>query len=126
MHDKFHPVPKAFRKLLALILVASLPAFTGGALASVVCEESSAPGHAHAAEQALASAGENHAAGGAAGSADDCGGCDLCYSHCTLSLPAVSYGYFVANHGAVAQLAQTPLISLSLPPADRPPLPRRG
>lgn len=106
-------MPKTVRKLLALILVASLPAFTGGALASVVCKDSSAPGHAHA-------------AGGVAGSADDCGGCDLCYSHCTLSLPAVSYGYFVTNHGAVAQLAPAPLNSLSLPPADRPPLPRRG
>jgi len=126
MRDNFRPVRKIVRKLLALILAVWLPVFTGAALASVVCKDAATIGHSHAAAHALASAGGFDAAGGAAGSADECGGCDICYSHCTLSLPAVGYGYFAPDVATIAQAGPAPLISLSFPPADRPPLPRLG
>lgn len=111
------------------MLAAWLPVFTGGALASVVCKESLAPGHAHAAEHgsALADGHDEGGAGGASvGFADDCGGCDPCYSHCTLSLPGVGIGFFAPAHGAAVPAAPAALMSLSLPPADRPPLSRLG
>ena len=120
MRDKLRSVRKILRKLLVLILAAWLPVFTGGALASVVCKDAAKAGHAHVAEQGT------NSTGGASGAADDCGGCDVCYAHCALSLPANGYHLAAQASGAVAQAAPAPLISLSLPPADRPPLPRLG
>ncbi len=120
MRDKLRFVRKLLRKLLVLILVAWLPVFTGSALASVVCEDAAQAGHSHVADQS------NSPAGGATGAADDCGGCDVCFSHCTLSLPATAHRLAAQVSGAVAQTAPARLISLSLPPVDRPPLSRLG
>jgi hypothetical protein len=120
MRDKFRSVRKLIRKLLVLILAAWLPVYTGAAVASIVCQDAGKIGHAHGAEQGT------HSTGGAAGVADDCGGCDFCYSHCTLSLPATGYPVAAQGPGAIPQAAAAPLISLSLPPADRPPLSRLG
>ena len=120
MRDKLRPVRKVLRKLLVLILAAWLPVFTGSALASVACTDAAKAGHAHLAEQGTKSMG------GATGAAGDCGGCDVCYSHCTLSLPASAHRFAAQVPGAVGQAAPAPLNSLSLPPADRPPLPRLG
>lgn len=118
--DKLRSVRKFLRKLLVLILAAWLPVFTGAALASVACKDAAQAGHAHMAEQGT------NSTDGASSAADDCGGCDLCYSHCTQWLPACAHHLATQVHGAVAQAALAPLISLSLPPADRPPLPRFG
>lgn len=104
------------------MMAAWLPVFTGAALASVACKDASKTGHSHAAAHSLASAGEYDTGGGPAGATDDCGGCDLCYSHCTLSLPAVGNHYDVSASGSIAQAGPAPLSSLSHPPADRPPL----
>lgn len=119
-HDKLRSVRKLLRKLLVLILAAWLPVFTGSALASVVCKDAANTGHAHMAEPGT------NPTGGATGAADDCGGCDLCYSHCTLSLPASAIQLAAQVPGAITQAAPAPLTSLSLPPADRPPLFRLG
>jgi hypothetical protein len=124
--DNLHVVRHFVRKLLVLILAAWLPVFTGAALASVVCKDAPKVGHSHAGAQALASPGGFDAGGGAVGSADDCGGCDVCYSHCTLSLPVDGYGFSALELDMVAQAGPAPLISLSYPPADRPPLFRLG
>jgi len=120
MRDKLRPVRKVLRKVLVLILAAWLPVFTGSALASVVCKDVVKARHAHVADQS------NSPAGGAAGAVDDCGGCDVCYSHCSLSLSAIAYHIAAQLPGAIAQAGPAPLISLSLPPADRPPLARLG
>ena len=118
--DKLRSVRKLLRKLLVLILAAWLPLFTGAALASVVCKDAAKAGHVHVAEQGT------NATDGATGAADDCGGCDLCYSHCTLWLPVAAHHLFVPAHGTIAWARAAPLISVSFPPADRPPLSRLG
>ena len=122
----FRFVRKLLRKLLVLILAAWLPAFTGGALASVLCKDHLAFGHAHATEHGLESAGGHPHGGAAPGAADDCGGCNLCYSHCTLWLPVAAHHLYVPVHGTIAQSGPVALMSVSFPPADRPPLSRLG
>jgi len=102
MRDKLRSVRKLLRKLLVLILAAWLPVFTGSALASVVCKDVAKAGHAHVADQG------NSPAGGASGAADDCGGCDVCYSHCTLSLPATTHHLAVQATGRPCPTSANP------------------
>jgi len=125
-YDKLRPVRNIVRKLLVLVLALWLPAFAGAAAASAVCKDSAKAGHGHEGARTLMSIAEGDAGSGDDGLASDCSGCDPCYSHCTLSLPGAGFDSFAPEHGAVAPAVPAALISLSFPPADRPPLFRLG
>jgi len=105
------------------LLAAWLPLFAGSAAAAVICKSSSL-GHGfghHAHEHESAPAVGHH---GATDVNDQ--GCDACYAHCAVWLPASAGSLLVPLPGAVATAEAARLISLSFPPADRPPLTHLG
>lgn len=117
---------KIVRKLLVLVLALWLPAFAGAAAASAVCDPTGKAGHGHEGARTLLSIAGHDAGSGLDGAAGDNGDRDPCDSHCTLSPPAVGFGAFAPERGTVAPAALAALISLTVPPADRPPLFRHG
>jgi hypothetical protein len=121
--DKVCAVLRFVRRLLVTLLAAWLPLFAGSAAAAVICKSHSLGqgfGH-HAHEHESAPAIGHH------GAADvDDQGCDACYAHCALWLPASTGSLLVPLPGAVAMDEVARLISLSFPPAHRPPLTLQG
>ena len=101
------------------LLAAWLPLFAGSAASAVVCKSHSFGygfgQHAHVHDSAPA-VGHHDTA--------DLGdqGCDACYAHCTLWLPASAARLLVPLRGAVATAEPARLNSLTFPPAHRPPL----